>query len=219
MCYANRPTRSRRAFTLLEVTVSLILSAFVISAVFMIVRVNLDAVETMAKSHREHAELKGFESYLQACFTRGTEANRLKLRGEDHLISTLPSDELTFQTTGGNAAFSPNHTGLYQIRIRLKDNDEGVSELGLERWHSDDATALGAGDTNLVFDGNGQWIPLLPNVTGLDFKYFDTRQNQWIDDWKENTALPRLIKATLWTPDGQFQSTIFIPPINTKWQS
>ncbi|MEM1058132.1 MAG: prepilin-type N-terminal cleavage/methylation domain-containing protein [Verrucomicrobiota bacterium] len=213
--YAVKPRdRGRRAFTLLEMTVALLLSSFVISAIFLFVQVNLDAVSAMSQNHREDSRLRGLEAFLQECLVQSPKPNELKLRGDNHQIGALPSDELTFRTKGGNSALSVNQTGIYQLRIRLKDGPDGVSTLGVERWHAEETAGI---EPNFEQARPDVWIPLLTGVEGLNLQYFDRNQNDWIDEWNDLARLPRLVRMRLWTLDGQSESTFFIPPVNSQW--
>lgn len=207
MSSPNLPSRSRRAFTLLEMTVALVLSSFIISGVFLFVQANLDAVEAMSLSHQDQARIQGLERYLEYCLTSGKKPGDLKLESENFQTGRLPNDELTFLSNGGNAAFLPEGGGVYQIRLRLKDNDEGITQLGVARseFQENDNTT------------QAEWIPLLSDAKGINFEFFDRVQNQWIDEWKDPNTLPRLVRMQLWTEAGITQTTLFIPPIDTPW--
>lgn len=194
-----------RGFTLLEMTLALLLSSFIISSVFMFVQVNLEAVEMMSESQQKHDQFHGFQRYLKGCLTSGKKPSELQLKGENSQIGTLPSDELTFQASGGNATFTQAEGGSYQLRLRLKD-EAGDSVLGIER---NEFTETGPGPET--------WVPLMSGVEGLDFQFFDASQSQWSDEWNNPNELPRLIRIQLWTGAGRTQTTLFLPPVETKW--
>lgn len=206
MSAANPHRLPSRGFTLLEMTLALLLSSFIISSVFMFVQVNLDAVETMSHQQQKNDRFHGLEGYLRNCLAGGKKASDLQLKGENHQLGTLPSDELSFQATGGNATFTQAEGGRYQIRLRLKDNDQGQSELGIEHREYRE-TGLGP----------ETWLALLTKVNGLDIQYFDATQNQWNDEWKDPNTLPRLVRLQLWTEEGQTQTTLFLPPVESTW--
>jgi hypothetical protein len=48
-----------------------------------------------------------------------------------------------------------------------------------------------------VTDVHESWVPLMPNVRGLQIRYFDSRLNVWIPRWSDTMTLPRLVKVTI----------------------
>jgi hypothetical protein len=84
--------------------------------------------------------------------------------------------------------------GEFTVRMRLRPMKEGSDrfQLGCYRKPRDESEGAEEKET---------WVPLIDDVSGLRFRYFDTRLNAWVERWTDTGTLPRLVEMVIQRPN------------------
>ena len=186
--------KQRSAFTLLEITLAVLILAMMSLAIYRFVQSNLTALRVSAQINAVDARYSGFESLLASqwqSLPSGTGA----LVGEPLKLNDRPRDEITWVCSAGPGLLTRYAAGEYRVSMRLRPTakDSNTMEIGLARRPKiDEANAA----------ERESWIPLLPNVQSLQIRYFDPRLNTWVDRWTDTVTLPRLVKVAIGRTDN-----------------
>ncbi len=190
----------RRGFTLIEVMVAASILAVMGAIVFgSFERAYKEKQEVEAVDDR-YAQVRGAldrmaseisVAFLSEHFDRTRYQQRPTLfKGKDD----GDDDQLIF-TALANERFEPDE----------KTSDQVVLKYSLDRDPDGDYQSLYR-RTNPIIDENaerkGRRQVLCEHVKGLDFKYWDSTQNDWVDEWdaskpEHDGVLPERVKITL----------------------
>lgn len=182
------------AFTLLEITLAVLILAMMSLAIYRFVQSNLTALRVSAEVNEIDARYSGFESLL-ATQWQSLPSGAGALVGEPFKLNERPRDEITWVCNAGPGLLTRYAAGEYRVSMRLRPaaKDSDKMEIGLARRPKmDEANAA----------ERESWIPLLPNVQSLQIRYFDPRLNTWVDRWTDTVTLPRLVKVAVARTDS-----------------
>ncbi|MBA3882119.1 MAG: prepilin-type N-terminal cleavage/methylation domain-containing protein [Chthoniobacterales bacterium] len=185
---------TRRAFTLLEITLAVAILAMMSIAIYRFVATNLTAVRISADASAIDAQYSGFLNLLSAQW-QDLPSGVGAMTGEPLKLNDRPRDEITWTCSAGPGLLTRYATGDYRVSLRLQPVQKGSEklEVGVLRKPRDDSATEGSHES---------WVPLLSNVQSLQIRYFDPRLNTWVDRWTDTSTLPRLVKVTVGRPDN-----------------
>ncbi len=178
-----------RAFTLLEITLALLILSMMSLAIYRFVQTNLAALRISSETNKIDGQYSGFENMITAqwqSLPNGVGA----LTGEPLKLNERSRDEVTWTCSAGPGLLTRYAAGEYQVNMRLRPsaNNSGRMELGFVRKAKGD---------NEIGEERESWVPLLPDVESVEIRYFSPRVNQWIDRWADTVTLPRLVKIKI----------------------
>jgi hypothetical protein len=177
---------------LLEVIMAVAILALVGLSIYRFLELNLRAIQFSTERGSESVAMDALLATLQA------ELRSLPLAqtqpgaiiGEAHKFNNLPADELYWITAKGNGLFTSHADADFRVTLRLRPEPPArLPTLGLRR------VQIG-GDPNVQ-----NWLPLMPNVRALEFRYFDLRVNSWVEKWVDQQARPALVRVRIWRND------------------
>ena len=194
MFIARARQRARSAFTLLEITLAVMILAMMSLAIYRFVQSNLTALRISAEVNTIDARYSGFESLL-ANQWQNLPAGVGALVGEPFKLNEQARDEITWVSSAGPGLLTRYATGEYRVSMRLRPvaKDANAMEIGLARRPNND---------EINADEQESWIPLLPNVRAMQIRYFDPRLNTWVERWTDTVTLPRLVKVAIERTDS-----------------
>lgn len=163
----------RRAFTLLEIIVALVLTSLVALLAYSAAQV---AVDTRA---RMTARLHDVESAraVRILLTDALRNARTPQRPSDPGFN-LRDNRLSFVAAGGAAPLDPD----YDWRITVTPDARGLAFIAQPLGH--------APATQVAFR--------VPDVTRWDVQVLDNDGSQWRPDWTNDKVLPRAIAIAFW---------------------
>ncbi|MDQ6654452.1 MAG: prepilin-type N-terminal cleavage/methylation domain-containing protein [Verrucomicrobiota bacterium] len=197
---------SRRAFTLLEVTLAVAILAMMSLAIYRFVGANLAAVKISSEMNLSDAQFAGFASLLQSEWT-SLPAGVGAMQGEPLKLNDRPRDEVNWLTNAGPGLLTRYADGDYRVSMRLRpiSKESDRLEIGFMRKPN-----------NKDADPDKEsWVPLLSNVQSLQIRYFDPRLNVWVERWNDTITLPRLVKVDIGRPDNPVPWEAIIPLART----
>jgi prepilin-type N-terminal cleavage/methylation domain-containing protein len=183
--------KTRRAFTLLEITMAVAILAMMSLAIYRFVQVNLTGMRVSAEQTASDARYTGLVNLLTAqwqSLPNGAGA----LLGEPFKLEEMPRDEITWICGAGPGLLTRYAAGDYAVTIRLQRSKKipDAFDLGITRKPRGD-----------VGQDSESWISLIDGVRGLQIRYFDPRLNSWVERWTDTSTLPRLVKLDIARPD------------------
>lgn len=217
---ANRIViRLRRAFTLLEVMLSVVILAMVGVSIYGFVELNIRAVQASADHAKQDASFRGLAALLQAQLN-GLQPNQQNaLHGQAHIFQNAASDEVTWFVQPGNGLLTKNASGEYFATITLRPSQNPVGntfELGMQRIPALSANnqASLAAQGSTASKGTDDWVRLLDDIAAFEVRYFRTGITSW--DQQTNwtaPALPRLVRMRIWKKidDAPFEVVLNVP--------
>ena len=184
---------SRRAFTLLEITLATAILGMMCLAVYRFVQVNLTVLRHSAVDSAEEAQYNGLLDLLTAQW-QSLPTGVGALGGEPFMFNQRARDEVVWFCSSGPGLMTRYAAGEFSVRMRLRPAKDGGDrmELGFLRRPREAAEGSDEGET---------WVPLIADVRGLRIRYFDPRLNAWVERWTDSSSLPRLIEVILERPN------------------
>ena len=177
----------RSGFTLIEVLVSIVLTAVVSLLVYGAVQAARDTQARIADERHSllsalamrlllEGALTGAQTTFLAADTMFVLENRVSPRG-------IPVDRLTFVASGDVPPLSPGADWI----VTLEPTREGLRLMGQP----------------IGIRGPSRLLALLPGVTGMEIRVRHTDVGPgWSDEWSSHAVLPEAVELTYWTDSG-----------------
>lgn len=210
----TKPTHT--AFTLLEVILALSLLALLSGMVFGIVRVSMRAAFDTQHIQQENDQITHFIKLCRQTFQNLPAAAIITLEitqtgipaQQELTLSGVPecfafgSNPLSYEDTiigqrpdlrtinQPQSSQSPTNTTPYFIGISRQDliNTDGTGNTTAIQVSADSLAAP---------DQQGRyWMPLLTNVTSLTWRFYNSTEDTWEEEW-DSAALPELVEMNL----------------------
>jgi prepilin-type N-terminal cleavage/methylation domain-containing protein len=163
----------RRAFTLIEVMVAIVLTGLVALLAYSAAQVSYDARARMTGHLHDIQSARAVRALLVESLRNAKAPQRPGDPGFD-----LVNGRLSFVSAGGATPLDPD----YDWRITVQPDARGLALT---------ATPLGhAPAAQVAFR--------LPDVTRWDVQVLEPDGSQWRSDWTEQKVLPRAISIALW---------------------
>jgi hypothetical protein len=183
------PRRHTSAFTLFEVILAVLLIAMIAVTVQRFVGATMTGIEVSQDRQRETEVATALFRYVDAQLDELPVRGQMLIQGFPHKFGELNTDELQWRCAGGHGTLTAAAEGEWYVTLMLQPQapNSRVLDLGLRR--------------KPVTGGNDKeqnWIPLMRDVAGLKFEFFDARLNAWIERWNDPNAKPLLVKMQIW---------------------
>lgn len=197
----------RGAFTLLEVTLAVAILAMMSLAIYRFVQANVVAMRVSSMVESEDTSYDGFRELLTQ-HLQSLPAGIGALTGDAFRSNAKDRDELTWICSAGPGLLTRYASGQYRVSLSLRPADKKSDrlDLGLLRRPQ--------GGANLT-KSNESWIRLIPNITTLQIRYFDSRLNAWVQRWPDAGTLPRMVKVTLTAAAEKVPRQFIVPLART----
>jgi prepilin-type N-terminal cleavage/methylation domain-containing protein len=178
----------RSGFTLIEVLVSIVLTAVVSLLVYGAVQAGRNSQARITAEHKSlrsalamrfllEAALAGAQASFLAPDTMFIMENRVSPRG-------VPQDRLTFVASGDFPPLSPGADWI----VSLEAGPEGLHLSGRP----------------IGFRAAARLLALLPGITGLGVRVRHPDAGPtWTDEWSSPAVLPEAVELTYWTDSGR----------------
>ena len=194
---------ARRAFTLLEVMIAVLIIAMLMVSVYRFVKSVLVAVNVSTETTVTKQEMEGFMSFVSTQLADLPIKQQGVLAGTPHKYNNLPADEMDWVCIGGHGVLTTSAPDQYRVTLAIQ-NVKGRNneyEIGLRRRPVD------------ADERNYNWLPLLHPAAALEIRYFEPRGKQWIEAWQDPVLRPTLVRVRVWrTKDEPPYETIISLP-------
>lgn len=207
------PTPARRAFTLIEVVLSLTILTLITGTLFAIIRGAVKGAAEIQLVQRENDSINRFLDLCRKTFSTLPSTATLELTPLDS--GEGAAQELVI--TGAPGCFSfglqPFAYGATTLGLRI-DPDGAMDANGAPIYYlsltrpdlipktDDNDMVLGQELTGLAApDEQGRnWMPLLPDVINLHWRFYVRKEDVWYEEWAK-TEWPDVIELQLTMKD------------------
>jgi type II secretory pathway pseudopilin PulG len=193
--------RQNSAFTLFEVILAVLLIAMIAVTVQRFVGATMTGIEVSQDRQRETEVMTSLFRYVDAQLDELPIRGQTLIQGFPHKFGELNNDELQWRCVGGHGTLTGAAEGEWFVTLMLQPQAPAsrILDLGLRR------KPVNAGN-----DKELNWIPLVRDVAGLKFEFFDARLNAWIERWNDPNAKPLLVRMQVWrTKDSIPEVSVF----------
>jgi prepilin-type N-terminal cleavage/methylation domain-containing protein len=180
----------RRAFTLIEVIVAVLMIGLIAVTLQRFVGTALMGISISGEHEAESEKLAALFRYIDMQLDDLSPRGQSLLLGTPHKFgNSLNSDELQWRCLPGAGTLSSAGDGEWFVTLTLMPQSKTSSklDLGLKRRYVD------------ADEKSYDWVPLMQDVAGLKFEYYSTQLNAWLDRWNDQNSRPRLVRMMLWT--------------------
>ena len=195
--------KHRRGFTLLEVTMAVVILGMMALVIFRFVQTNVASVRISSEIAAADAQYFGLRELLMSQW-QSLPPGKGAMTGEPAKLGDRSRDEIRWTCGPGPGLLTRYAPGDFAVWLRVKPSASKPDQLdlGVLRRPLD--------EPGLVHE-NDSWLTLIKNVGGLEIKYFDPRLNIWVDRWTDTLLLPRLVKLTVGRTDAAAPWEVIIP--------
>jgi general secretion pathway protein J len=197
-------------FTLIEVLISITITAILVTIIFMAFRLGSRAWErgeqNLEPMQRQRAVLNLLQKQLSSICT----CNISRMEGKPSLLQGTPA-EMTFLS---NTSIIPGSgPGIVKVTYRIMTDKENKSESLLV--HEESLSYMPVTPPPSATTGQNGFKVLLANYYSIQFEYFEaspaTNAPYWQEKWKaeQKNKFPGAVKITLVRKDGE-------PPIGIE---
>ena len=184
----NRPagSRGKRAFTLVEILMAIGILGLVLTAIYSswtaILRASKVGLDAAASVQRSRIAIRTIEDALTCAQSFQANLNYYEFVAENGSEATLSFVARLPQSFPRSSKFE-----LFPVR-RVTFFVDSKKELLLQQ--SPILTEI---------DEDEKKFPLLlaRNVEGLEMEFWDNRQRDWVDEWRETNQIPKVVRLTL----------------------
>lgn len=202
------PGNARRAFTLLEVMIAVLIIALITTSVYRFVLSTLAGIDASRAASAQRIALVRLVGMLEAELHDLSPRTNNAIVGIPHKFNNQPSDELEWLCRAGNGLFTGAAEGEWRVTLAVQPPAAGSGglELGLRR------RLAGAKASDYT------WLPLIRPVAGLEIRYFDPRLNAWLERWTDGNARPLLVRVKIWrdAQEAPYETLITVPSANLQ---
>ena len=206
--------RARRAFTLLEMIIALMITSMIVLSLYRFVSAHLTTMRVSTESGEERDTLDSVVRYLQAQMIALPAIGDSTLGGQPFKFRGLESDEISWNCPAGPGLLTTAASGNFKVTLAVQPVDERSTEteLGLRRQ----AVPGNASSLSLNRGGAGErydWVPLIRPMAAMEIRFFDPQGNSWKDAWSDPARRPPLMRVRLWrhADDAPIEAMIRVP--------
>ncbi len=200
-------SNSRAAFTLIEVLIAMVVFMLLVGGIFTVVAVSTTSAREITTTRLQGARLDSFQTLVRTVFLNLPFDARIDLRVREvkggsavELLIFPAPDFMDFSTGGGGIGLSlaalPDGRGAYTVSMANFHSREGEDR---EKELADAA-----------------WIPLLPDVRSVQWRFGMPGQPVLQETWDANSGRPAYVVLNLTLSDGSASEFTFGVPVLTR---
>jgi len=205
-----------RAFSLVEVVVSMVILSLILGSVFGVVWQATDSAAELRILDARDQQVGRFLSLYRRTLESLPVGASVTITPAGESSSGQEEMKIVGATTAYAMGVSSGTDGETIISLRMQDEeptgdlDDHVGPLYKIAVSREDfkpvvdgdemAIRVGEGDPFFEIDDEGRyWLPLLDNIVSMSWRYWDAGQREWVETWEED-ALPEMLELSLLDP-------------------
>ncbi len=182
--------RRSSAFTLIEILVALAIFILVVTAIYSgwmgILRASKAGLEAAAQAQRERIAIRTIEEALTASRSFAADLQHYGFvaeNGSEAAISFVARLQKSFPRSGRFGDFD-----VRRVAFSIESGPDSTRQLVLRQT-----------PILMDFDKDEKEHPLVlaKNVKEFLMEFWDTTKNDWVEEWNQTNALPKMVKITL----------------------
>lgn len=215
--FTSPPSRSRRraAFTLMEIVIAMTILGMITGTLFALIQGSVKGAAEIERIQRENDSINRFLDLCRKTFTTLPSTATLTLSLLDPNSPTTSGQELTISGAPHSFGFGFNPLSYQDTILGLRPDPGGATDqngaalnyLCLSREDlipkTDESGLAMRQETEGLSapDEQGRyWMPLLPEVASLKWRFFKEDDEIWLEEWSES-SWPALIEVQLLMKD------------------
>ena len=185
-----RSSSARRGFTLVEILMAMAIFALVLTAIYAtwtaILRGSRVGLEVAAQVQRERIAMHTIEQALTSARSFGVDVQHysfLAQNGDKAALSFVARLPKSFPRSGRFGDFD-----VRRVEFAIEPGADAEKDLVVRQC-----------PILMEFDQDETEHPLVlaRNVKEMLFEFWDTRLNEWIEEWNQTNQLPKMVRVTL----------------------
>jgi prepilin-type N-terminal cleavage/methylation domain-containing protein len=204
----RRSANGNRGFTLLEVMMAVLMIAILVMAVYRFVEANIRAISSSTEMSEDRQSVVGLVNFIQDQLNALPAENPNVLTGEPFKKNNLRGDRLEWICRAGEGVLTTAAPDEYRVTLTLESVDKSADQMavGIRRRLVDEDIK------------NSKFMPLLRNVAAFKLRYFDKRQNNYVDQWRYPDAKPWLVEVSIWrnADEEPYVAVLGVPGANVQ---
>lgn len=199
----------------MEVVIALTILGMITGTLFAIIQGSVRAASQVEQLQRENDSINRFLELCRKTFTTLPSTATLTLTALDPNSPTSSAQELTISGSPNCFGFGLNPISYEDTILGLRPDPNGATDangaliqyLSLSREDlipEDDSTMALRQDTaglNAPDEQGRYWMPLLPEVVQLKWRFFKEDDETWLEEW-DDSEWPALIEVQLVMKDS-----------------
>lgn len=202
-----RSNSPRCAFTLVEVLIAMVVFMLLVGGIFTVVTVSTISAREVTTMRLQGARIDSFQTLLRTLFFNLPPDARIDLRVRDakggpavELLILPAPDFMNFQTGGTGAG----------LAIAALPDGRGACTISMANFRSP------VGEEREKEIAAAAWIPLLPDVRSVRWRFGLAGQPILQETWDGNSGRPVFVVFDLTLTDGSTSEFTFGVPILTR---
>ncbi len=198
-----------RGFTLLEVTVAMAILVIIAGSIFAVLRGTISEVSVLSEEQSRQQEIDGFIELCRKTFRMLPAEASLEGRVRQDSGAVLP--EILIRKAPESLAWGKVEDYDTISVIGLRPQIGGHFSLGLLRV-SDPKNPL---VDPVIASKAEDWLTLIPDVSKIEWRYYDARSAMWMDILPAGSGRPAAIEMKLLLPgdDDPLVVVFWVVPI------
>lgn len=195
-----------RAFTLLEVVLSMAILALLAGALYAMVGASVRGTSELEARENRVQQINGYLGLCRKIFRtmpgRGTLELRVTRQGENY------TPELIFRNAPGLFQWGNEDNVYISTILGVRSQVGGLVNVSILQDKEDEIDSYLNGGT-----AKRPWLVLLPDLRKVEWEFYDPRTLVWMKEWKEGGVRPTFAELTLTSEQGTGKYVFWIPPI------
>jgi prepilin-type N-terminal cleavage/methylation domain-containing protein len=204
----HAPRAMHAAFSLLEVVIALTILALISTTLFAIIKGSVKGASDIQRTQRENDELNRFFELCRQTFHMMPASATFKLTATGQAGES--SQELAISGVPFCFGFGTDPISYEATTIALRpDLAHPTTEDGAPRYTAGitrkdivpsqadgQTTGQPVSDPTVIDDQGRYWMPVLPGVTLMKWRFFKDSSDEWLEDWSDS-KWPELVELQL----------------------
>ena len=201
---------SRSGFTMIEMTVVLVIFVLLAGGIYTVVNAAISASAVLSEENLRHQRLNAFVSLLRRTF-HNLPATAQISGGVRTDGSGVP--EIVLRDAPGVFAWGTGGPSSGTVVLAAVPRLGGGVQFSLLSLPS----SLGEQERRDAMR-DGQWLRLLPDLREARWRFYDEGQQDWREDWPEGMGRPPLVELSFMALGEEIARTYFfwLPPVKEQ---
>ena len=176
---------------------------------FRLVGTQLTALQVSRESQLEWVAMQGLVRYVQGILSNLPLRYNDAFRGIPHVYGMAPADEIQWIARPGLGLLTsaaPEDYYVVTLTLQPKTSTSRLQDLGIRRRLLSEV------------DSAYEWIPILPDVAALEFRYFQPSLGAWMERWEDPNSRPSLVRMKVWRRANEDPFEVVLPVPSARIQ-
>lgn len=184
----------KSGFTLLELLIAISILSMVFATCYLAFSSALNAwrrgTEYLEKQHHSDFIQEQILSALRSAAFQDSAQFAYGFWHKDSELSGLPNDEISWVTASPAFTRAPYTHALHRLYLAIDRELEEPALSAKAQFHFADEREVNPSEYRVISR----------EITGLNCRFYDADNEEWIDEWENTNSIPREVEITLYAP-------------------